>query len=83
MSKIEVEIYLDQKVEVSLHVQDIIAAINEQPIADRWNCMAQILNGISNDAEDLTESQRDFVIKYLHKKLELFTPINQPGSDET
>lgn len=72
METIEIEIRIDKKMDVSVHIEDVIAGINEAPIKRRWHYIAQLLNGVQVDLSDLTVEQKALVKKYLSDKLSLF-----------
>jgi hypothetical protein len=73
MDTIEVEIRLDQKVDVSVQIGDVIWGINELPMKKRWNYVATIINSVHTNLSDMTDEQREIVRKYLTDKLELFS----------
>jgi len=72
METIDIEIRIDRKVDVTVHVGDVIEGINEAPMKKRWNYIAQIINGVQLDLFDTTDEQRAIIKKYLTDKLSLF-----------
>lgn len=73
MDTIDIEVKIDRKVEVTVHVADVIQAINDASMKNIWNYIAQIINGIQMDLSDTTEYQRSIIKKYLTDKLALFS----------
>jgi hypothetical protein len=72
---IEVEVALHQSVNVNIHICDIIQAINELPMARRWNAVASILNHIDATEVELDAKQKELTIEWLKKKLERFNEL--------
>ena len=72
MDTIDIEIRIDQKMDVSIHLDDVIDGINDTKMLKRWSYVAQILNGIELNLCDTTEEQKEIIKKYLIKKLALF-----------
>ena len=72
METIDIEVRIDRKVDVTVHIADVIAEINEAPMTVRWNYISQIINGVQMDLSDLTEEQKSILKKYLTNKLSLF-----------
>jgi hypothetical protein len=72
MSKIDIEVRVNQRVNISVDISEIIDGINELPIPKRWNHIAVILNGIDANLSDLNDDQREIIKTYLNKKLSLF-----------
>ena len=73
--EIEVKLRVSQTVDVPIHVEEIIVAINELPITRRWNVIAAMLNYVDTNEEELTASQKDITINWLKNKLEKFQNI--------
>lgn len=69
---IEFEVEVNKKVDVNIHVVDIIEAINNSKMTTRWSSVASLLNGIEADVSDLTDEQKLVVIKFMKEKLMLF-----------
>lgn len=72
MEAIDIEVRIDRKVDVTVHIGDVIDCINEAPMRKRWNYIAQIINGIQLDLYDTTDKERALIKKYLTDKLALF-----------
>ena len=72
METIEIEVRIDRKVNVTVHIADVIDEINNVPMKTRWNYISQIINGVQMDLSDLTEEQKSIIKKYLTNKLSLF-----------
>lgn len=72
METINIEIRIDKKMDVTVHIADVITGINEAPMTTRWNYIAQILNGVQMDLSDTTNEQKAAIKKYLTNKLSLF-----------
>lgn len=71
MATIEVEIDVRETVKAEVNVRDIIYGMENLPIAQKWAAIEDILDGIKV-AEDLTDSQREVVIKFLKNQLDRF-----------
>jgi len=71
----EVEIHINEHINVDVTIADIIDAINEWPMAKRWVYISQIINGVALNIDDLTEEQREIIIKYLESKILMFKPV--------
>lgn len=79
---IQIEVEINEKIETSIHVSDVLYAINRLPLLKRWNCIGNILmhlkltgldedgDGI-DDEEKLTPSQKELIKNFLKKQLEL------------
>lgn len=64
---------IDQEVEVSVHIDDLIEAINKLRITLRYNYIGQLLNGIDlGDMLELEDGQREIIAKYLKEQLNRF-----------
>lgn len=72
METIDIEVRIDRKVDVTIHIEDVIEGINEVQMKKRWNYIAQIINGVQIDLSDLTDEQKAIIKKYLTDKLSLF-----------
>lgn len=72
METIDIEVKIDRKVDVTIHIADVIEGINEAPMKKRWNYIAQIINGVQLNLSDLTEEQKTIVKNYLKNKVALF-----------
>ena len=72
METIDIELKIDRKVDVTVHIADVIDGMNNVPMKTRWNYIAQIINGVQMDLSDLTEEQKSILKKYLTNKLSLF-----------
>lgn len=68
------KIKVNQMMDVVFELDEIIAAINTQPIEIRMNMIANMLNGInSSNFEGLQPGHQKIIIEYLKKKLNEFT----------
>ena len=72
METIEIEVRIDRKVNVTVHIADVIDEINNVPMKTRWNYISQIINGVQMDLSDFTEEQKAIIKKYLTNKLSIF-----------
>lgn len=66
---VTIEIDVQQKMDVDVHLSDIVYGINELPMPRRWNYVAELLNKINVDTDELTKEQKELVKKYLTTKL--------------
>lgn len=67
---IQVTVRVNQEVETEVSVGTLISVINAQPMTDRWNVIAQLLNEINVSDQFLVDGQKDTVVRYLKSKLE-------------
>lgn len=67
---------VNQKVEVSIEIDDIIDSLNALPLFQRFNKIAKILNAVETSKGELTYLQRTVIIEYLEKQLTIFK--NEP-----
>jgi hypothetical protein len=81
METITVELKLEHKVDIDVRLDDIIDGINECPMPRRWNYIAQILNDVFLNLDDLTDEQKGIVTKYLSDKLSSITTHSSDTSD--
>ena len=72
METIDIEVRIDEKMGVTVHITDVIEGINEAPMKTRWNYIAQIINGVQMDLSELTDEQKSIIKNYLTDKLSLF-----------
>lgn len=73
METIDIELRIDKKVDVTVHISDVIEGINEAAMVRRWNYVSQIINGVQLDLSDTTHEQKAIIRKYLSDKLRLFS----------
>ena len=71
METINIEVEINKKIDVDIHISEIIQTINDLPMKKRWNYIAQIMNGVRLNISDLTEEQREIIKNYLNEKLKL------------
>lgn len=70
--EIIVQADIDQKVDVSVNINEIIDRINDLNITGRWNYIAKILNGITVDEiEFLKPKDKKVILDYLKRKVKL------------
>lgn len=69
---LDIEVKVDTKVDVGIHIADVIGGINDVPMKNRWNFIAQIINGVHLNLTDTTDEQKEVIKKYLTDKLKLF-----------
>ena len=71
MENLTVEIDIKQRVKVNVDVSEILWEVNELPIGRKWGVVSNILNGIKLN-EELTDSQKDVIKKWLTNQCERF-----------
>lgn len=75
---VTVEVDIRERIDVNIYVSDVLYAINQKELKDRWSAVATLLNGIRtnevDDDEPLTAEQTSIIIDYLKKKLDFFQP---------
>jgi len=70
------DVDISRKIDVNVHLDDVLEAINELEIKYRYNYVAKIINGVStDDISNLDESQIELVTKYLRKELNKFEKL--------
>jgi len=70
------DVDISRKIDVNVHLDDVLEAINELEIKYRYNYVAKIINGVStDDISNLDESQIELVAKYLRKELNKFEKL--------
>jgi hypothetical protein len=82
METIDIEIRIDRKMDVTVHIADVIEGINEAPMKNRWNYISQIINGVQMDLSDTTDEQKGIIKKYLIDKLSLFVSCPVPSRED-
>lgn len=76
METINVEVKVNQRVDVDVELYLVIDSINGLPITKRWNYIAQILNALPLETNEMTLEQKQITKKYLLKRLEKLENIN-------
>ena len=71
MDEIEVIVEIRESVKLKVGVRDIIWGMEDLPIGEKWAATANILDGIKL-SEELTDSQREIIVKFLKKQLAKF-----------
>lgn len=66
---IDVEVEVHKMVDVSIHVADVIHALNHLELPQKWNRVATILNAIELDAEGLEEHHKELINNWLNKQI--------------
>lgn len=74
MDTINIELNIEKKIDVDIDVRDILYAINDSNMKNRWNYIAIILNGVKLSIDDLTDEQKTIITKYLEDKLQILKP---------
>ena len=76
---IEVQIEVNETVDTTVHVSDVVYAANRIPMVKRWNIIASIFNHIEldesklDDKKDaLTDEQKELALKRLEKQVAKF-----------
>lgn len=75
METVNVEVRVNQRVDVDVELYLIIDSINELPITKRWNYIAQILNALPLETNEMTLEQKQITKRYLLKRLETLENI--------
>ena len=70
--EIQIEAKVDALVDVAVHIEDVMAALNKMPIKTRWSCVSIIIKGAEADLAGLTDEQKNIIRKFLEEKLALF-----------
>jgi len=75
MGMIEGTVKLNQDIVVQVQFDDLIDAINAQPLENRFNLVAKILNKLDlSGAEEINEERKQLVTAWLKKSLKKFKP---------
>lgn len=80
--QIDIEIDINETITTSLHVSDVMYALNRVPLIRRWNAIGNILTHLNlsekdehgdeiEDEEKLTASQKELVKNFLKKQLDI------------
>lgn len=77
METINVEVRVNQKVDVDVELYLVIDSINELPITKRWNYVAEILNALPLETDEMTLEQKSVTKKYLLSRLAVIKNINE------
>lgn len=67
-----IEVAINDTVFVEASTTQIVESINELSMPERWNYLAQILNGIYSKKDDLSDKQKQIVKEFLEEKLKIF-----------
>lgn len=83
MESIQVPVQVNQEVVATVDISDVIEAINELPMARRWNYVASLLNHALAEQHTLTDSQKELIKKWLQGKLDsLQSCQSEPVEDD-
>lgn len=77
MSTISLEVRVDKRIDIEVELHDVIDALNNLPLTNRWNYVVSILNNVTLDINDLNVDQKDIIKSYLEKRMSLFNQSNQ------
>lgn len=56
-------------IDVDIHLDDVIQAVNKLNIQQRWSYIGKLLEGIdNNDYNELTDDQKGIIERYLWRK---------------
>lgn len=66
------EFDIHKKMDIDVHVYEVIDAINNLDVQKRWNSIARILNQVQLELTGLEENQKEVVKAFLTNKLKLF-----------
>jgi hypothetical protein len=66
------EIHIDKKLDFDIDVSEVVDAINQMEMKNRWNYLANLINNIDLNSKDLIDEHKQIVINYLKNKLEIF-----------
>lgn len=72
MGTLTVELKIDRRLDVDVHIEDVVGAINNCEMKRRWSHIANIIKYVQLDLSDLTDDQKITVKNFLTEKLSIF-----------
>ena len=67
---IKISVKVNQLIDVDLDIEEIIDCINEMEVIKKWNFMAKMINGFSDeDISKLNSEQKSIIRKYLENQI--------------
>ncbi len=69
---IDVEIEINEKINHHIDVRDVMYALNQLELPQKWNQMATMLNHIDLETDTLTDDQKELINNWLKKQLVKF-----------
>lgn len=74
LGTVELEVFIRQNETVNVHVCDIMQALNELPLPERWNSVAQLINQVELEDHDdkLKPEEREVILKWLDARMKSF-----------
>ena len=69
---IPVKVEVHSELDTEVHIGDVIYALNQIPMKERWNMVSKIFSEIQLDLTKLTDEQKLTVKEFLQNKLTLF-----------
>ena len=76
MENLEVEIEIRKNITVNVCPREVLFAINDLPIGQKWGAVSTILDGI-NLVEELSDSQKEIFQKWIKKQCDKFNIVVQ------
>lgn len=70
--EINIHVNLNQNVQVSLEIDDVIEEINNMPLSQRMNIVGKLLNETETENSELLDEHRKIIITYLKKQITFF-----------
>lgn len=68
----KLEFKLNSTFSTDVDIEDVIEAMNELTIQQRWNYLAKLINHVEVNGENLNEVQRKLILTWLEKQTEHF-----------
>lgn len=65
------EVRIDKKIDYDFDVMDILHSIDTQPIRQKWNLIAHLINNVDEDITELDDEAKTIIKNWLERKLEL------------
>lgn len=63
------EVRINTKIDYDFDVMDIIHSIDSQPIREKWNMIAHLINNLDDDINELDDEAKKIVQNWLATKL--------------
>jgi len=72
MEKIQFSTRIEKEIDIEVDIYEVIDAISNLPNKRKWSYISLVLNSIDLTNEELTNEQKQLVLKFLNDKLNLF-----------